>query len=462
MQKFKTNVIFAASFIILINVRRMYKKVLTIALLGVFVACSSEDLYDPNSLEQESKNEYEYNFVSKYGAIPSDQTWDFASGAKLVTRGGSEAITIQPVSGLNFGNPRVVTTGSGTNTQYTVQLGKNNILAQGIAKVLPEGTPQLGVKCVLAAPNNSFTIYPVCAQGQLRYDLCMKVNNGAPVTIFKKDWTDYHVAYYNGMKTVDNHTVSMPGVMVTAPLGTSIELFMNIYDNHTTVSTTSGNAIFVDVPNHVRPEDVTMRDDAAIKIVGFEESVNGGDRDFNDLVLCIVGNPDIPLPEPIVKDSYTVETSNEKRYMIEDLGATDDFDFNDIVVDVSDNTIVTHAITMENNLINTDVVTGTESVQKAILRHQGGTLPFQLIIGDKVFEEMQGKMEVNPDLEYTITGWVPDQNNIVVKVKEVSDVVYTLTFPKAGSAPMIIAVDPTQTWMKEREAIPSSWWTEVK
>jgi len=28
----------------------------------------------------------------------------------------------------------------------------------------------------------------------------MKVNNGAPVTIFKKDWTDYHVAYYNGMK----------------------------------------------------------------------------------------------------------------------------------------------------------------------------------------------------------------------------------------------------------------------
>ncbi len=440
----------------------MRYSLLIAALAGVFVACSNENLFDGDALEVQTKKAYEKNFVDKYGTISSSQSWDLTSGGKLLTRGGIRDIMVQPVSGLNFGNPRVVTTGTGSNARYSVQLGQNNILAQGIAKVLPESTPQLGVKCVLAAPDTPFTIYPVCTQGQLRYDLCMKVNNGAPVTIFSKSWTDNHVPYYNGMKTLDNHTVSMPGVMVSAPLGTTIELFMNIHDNHTTVGTTSGHAILVDVPDHVRPEGITMRSDAAVKFIGFEENLNGGDSDYNDLVLCIVGNPDIPVAEPLISDSYTVETSTEKRYMIEDLGATDDFDFNDIVVDVSDNSVITHHVTTENNLISTDVIAKTESTQKAIIRHLGGTLTFRLTIGDKDFGEMPGRMDVNPDAEYDITGWVPIDNNISVKVKEQSGAVFTVTFPKAGTAPMIIAVDPTQAWMEERQAIPASWWTEVK
>ena len=32
-----------------------------------------------------------------------------------------------------------------------------------------------------------------------------------------------------------------------------------------------------------------------------------------------------------------------------------------------------------------------------------------------------------------------------------------IKFPKAGTAPMIIAVDPTQTWMSERQSVPESW-----
>ena len=35
--------------------------------------------------------------------------------------------------------------------------------------------------------------------------------------------------------------------------------------------------------------------------------------------------------------------------------------------------------------------------------------------------------------------------------------IYTITFPKAGEAPMIIAVDPSKEWMKERESVPASW-----
>jgi len=280
------------------------------------------------------------------------------------------------------------------------------------------------------------------------------------MVIFSKTWRDDHVPYYHNMTTLDQFTVNMPGLTVSAPVGTPIELFLNVHDNNTTVSTSSGNALYVDVPDHASPEGIDIMSKAAIKYIGFEDNVYGGDRDYNDLVLCIVGSPYVPVPEIIDDNSYTVEINTTKRYMIEDLGSTDDFDFNDIVMDVSDNTAITHIVTIDRGLISSDFISKSESVQKAILRHQGGTLPFQLTIGNTEFDEMPGRMNASPDTEYDITGWLPDQNNISVKVKEKSDIVYTITFPKKGSAPMIIAVDPTQQWMEERQSVPESWWTE--
>ncbi len=439
----------------------MKKQLLFAAMAVLFVACSSHDVYDPGVSEAEAKQNFEKNFVAKYGAISTNQSWDLTSGGKLVTRAGSGEVSFQPVAGLNYGNPRAVATGSGHNTGYTVQLDKNVALAQSIFKALPNGGMHNGKKIVLATPCSSFTIYPVCAQGTLRYDLFVKVGTNTPQKLFSKTWTDNKVPYYNAMKTLDNHTVSMPGLMVTAPLGTSIEFYLNVYDNKTTVGTGSGNALYVNVPDHAQPEGITIKKDAEIKYLGFEDMANGGDHDYNDLVLCIVGNPDVPAPEDLTTDTYTVETNTTKRYMIEDLGATDDFDFNDIVVDVTDNTVVTHTVTLEDSIITKDVITNTVSKQKAIIRHLGGTLPFQLTIGNKQFDEMEGQMEVNPNSEYDITGWVPDENNINVKVKHQSGAVYTVTFPKKGTAPMIIAVDPSQEWMKERQSIPSSWWTKV-
>ncbi len=437
----------------------MKKDLLIIALGIAFVACSN-DVFDSDTMESEAKAKYARNFVAKYGEIRKDQSWDLTSGGQLVTRAGAKEITVQPVSGLNFGKPVVKIVGSGGNAKYTIEgITMNKPLYDAVDKTLPEGTPHAGKPAVLAAPDCTFTIYPVCARGSLKYDLCMKVDNGAPVKIFSKTWTDDHVPYYNGMTTVDQQLVSMPGVKVTAPLGTSIELYMNIHDNHTTVSTSSGHTYYVKAPNRVIPQNVTVMQNAGVNFLGFEDNLNLGDHDFNDLVVCVVGNPYLPVAEPLNDKTYTVESYTEKRYMIEDLGATDDFDFNDIVMDVSDHTTVTHQVEMINNLIGTDSITNTESKQKAILRHLGGTLPFQLTIGETAFQEMAGMMEVSPNTEFDIKGWIPADNNISVKVKEESGAVFTLTFPKAGTAPMIIAVDPTQEWMKERESIPSSWWT---
>jgi len=70
-------------------------------------------------------------------------------------------------------------------------------------------------------------------------------------------------------------------------------------------------------------------------------------------------------------------------------------------------------------------------------------------------------MGVDPDEKYEISGWDKNQHNISVKVRqsENATVYNNVVFPKAGEAPMIIAVEPTQAWMTERQSVPASWFT---
>ena len=165
--------------------------------------------------------------------------------------------------------------------------------------------------------------------------------------------------------------------------------------------------------------------------------------DYSDLI-CLVKNVD-PV-KPIAK-----------RYFIEDLGSKDDFDFNDIVV---------------------DVIQDLQGNQKAIIRAMGGTLDFTLKIGDTEWTKSvdgvtagyktstmyntQGDIVWNKVLaEFPVTGWNPATNNISVQVKSIAsnNVIITIPFPKVGEVPMIIAFDTVVDWQKERESLPENWWT---
>ena len=151
-------------------------------------------------------------------------------------------------------------------------------------------------------------------------------------------------------------------------------------------------------------------------------------------------------PETIVKVV-------SRRYLIEDLGSTDDFDFNDIVMDVEQRTVV------ENGVEGTPVQTAT-------LRHLGGILPWNIKIGDTWFSGsenlmLEGEMGRDAELTKDVTGWNPEENNILVKVAgRQTESVCLIPFPKKGEVPMVIAVDTYQRWMDERQPIPSTWWTE--
>lgn len=466
-----------------------------VAVLG-FAACSNTDLYDEAQVAAEKmaaqKSQYETNFEKAFGKVNANQSWDFAtSEARLGTRAFSE-IKTDLVKGLNFALSYDVEKKNNKFNLVNRKLGANQNLYDNVTAKLPDATKHYDVeKATLVAPANSFTIYPISVQGSWTHDLYVKVGDAAPVKLYSKTWTDYSRPYVNGEvlganiidvpnpdgkytkwvwdTAITGHwekydfgyeatsTANMQGLYVEAPVGTPIEIYLaNVKHGNTkmpSVGTSTGNVVYVD-GNGAKPEGIELRDDAVIKYVGIEDQQltnKSCDFDYNDVVLAIVGNPDVPEKIIIENDEYDVPTSVTKRYMIEDLGSTDDFDFNDIVVDVTETTVDHHKVTIENGVKTSDIVASTTKTQKAVIRHLGGMLPFQLTIGDTQLAEMQGVMGSDPNTEFEVSGWIPAQNNVSVKVKAQNSNMYTVVnFPKTGAIPMIFACDDTVAWAAER------------
>ena len=168
--------------------------------------------------------------------------------------------------------------------------------------------------------------------------------------------------------------------------------------------------------------------------------------------------------------------------MMEDLGATGDFDFNDIVVDVVQEYKVQNYYYIYPNsqkkFDHQEIVEGSLK-QVAVIRAMGGTRDFTLTIGNTSWTKsengfdkkemlntgLDGEIKENAVLaKFDVTGWVPDDNNISLSVERqgTSKGFYTIAFPKKGKAPMIIATDitPILPWMFEKESVPTDWFTE--
>lgn len=484
------------------------QSVVALSAITVFMSCSKDiEAFNASAIEEKQKNDYASSFVAKYGPIDPNQSWDFTTGERrLATRGATTISTTIMENGISWGDVSKIKTvkqddaDAWNHTNIVIEndnaTEKNGALLNAMVKALPEGRGQNGKPVVLVAPSSGFWIYPLFSGGLLTYDLKVKVGDQAPVTVFTKDWINFQTV--NGMQKVINKngeyvedgTVNMKGIYIEAPVGTAIEVYIdniycytkaagNAYEKAfpSPAGTTNGRAIYVDIDEGIRPviEGVTLKENAVIKYIGIEDisadALLTGDNDFNDLVLAVIGNPDVPQEKIIEEDQYEVKTCVPKRYMIEDLGSIGDFDFNDIVVDVEDYTVETHKVTYENGVIKTDEVISTASAPtKAVIRALGGTIDFELKIGDTTWKKSeseyvvttmyntQGTIDYDKVLaEFEVSGWVASDNNISVTVTEKSGNVFTITFPKKGTAPMIIAVDPTQKWMGERKSVPSSW-----
>lgn len=243
-----------------------------------------------------------------------------------------------------------------------------------------------------------------------------------------------------------------------------------------------------------RPANISSGCD--FRIIGVEEqsksTSQNSAKDFNDLVFMVVSKS---LPQ--FHDFETANKENpvstiKKRYMVEDLGSKEDWDFNDIVIDVAE-------VSKIKYIVSGGVLSRTEKTRTAVatVTWLCGTLPMKVSFGQNTkvdipkisdpTNEDQTKKELinNPDdkvtnpvydgegtigwmpnisVDISASDWTPENNRITVSVwkdpssqdKETNS--WQSVFPKAGEVPYIIATDITVWWTKEGVNIDDSLW----
>ena len=467
----------------------------SMAVMGAaFMSCSKDVAFDSEGVEKAAAEklnaEYRTNFEKKYGAINPNQTWDFATmtpvyslpSTTTATRSGESSATVELKSTDSF----VIEGGEGSVFDW---LRTNMPAGQNHSEV---GSP---FKAVMS--RNTFIVAPFY-QGCASYFWELWVNiDGNPYKIWEKyDNLKYQLQNDDAdtWHTLDTKGLPEGVVRVQAPTftfeateGSQLYFFMKVWtdgDNaHATdpegkgknvkilTSLENGNMRALQSMNGL-PKPANVPNDYFSYLIGCEDGAPDGD--FEDLGFLFFGPPIIEVEE--------VEVRETKRYMMEDLGTTDDFDFNDVVVDVSN--VWTKKITRQENASTGEVAYHEEVIenskrQEAIVRSAGGTLDFTINIGSSSwtksenltpFEQMMNTGWNGSAIDYNAKlgtfnienkDWDPQNNNITVSVvgRGTDTGVQVIKFPKKGTVPMIIAVDQKEKWMSERQSVPADWFT---
>ena len=445
------------------------------AVLGVaLTSCSKTDVFDSNAEIEKQKDDYASTFVKKYGEIDPNQSWDFCtmapsysleSSSRALTRDGDANVNADAVEGEMLVEKATIDWMS-TN----MKAGANNVA---------KGKP-----FYLQVPKNSFTIVPIF-QGTASYywQLWMHVDG---IEQDKLIWSKGNIQYITSQGSTDwkspgtDNTGMNNAYQIKAPTYTfenlpekaNMYFYLKVWNSYSdfqknTINPrklTSLNQMMLALINCPRPTNVPEGN--KVSIIGCEDNVNG-DFDYEDLVFMMYGNP-----APPINHVDEVIKGTPKRYMMEDLGEEKpDFDFNDVVVDViSGRAKWKREYEILWNLINETKIEDLPDI--AVVRAAGGILDFTLTIGNSTWTKSKelpnyqamfntGRDgEINYDKELStikVEGWNPTANNISVTVEGKNN---AISFPEAGKAPMIIAVDPTTNWMFERTPAPKSWFTE--
>jgi hypothetical protein len=451
------------------------------AVLGA-VSCSKSDMYDPVQVEEnkkvqeeakieQAKSDYEANFVEKYGEVDPNQSWDFSTGTPTISLPSSSAKAGTRAGGYERKNSDEVYSDD-KDVYYEFPAATINKMKE----VFVEGRDNrnLGTAFAMHAPANAIYIMPMyMGQSAGNFELWMHVEGIAEDIKVWSKWQDLEVKPKadSDWKNVKDHNSGSNCVGVAA-IRSKYYKFSGLPENAVMhfylkiTETASGynekNQILTSISGYMRdfkfgndgfPTGLKGIDENITKpeamIIGVEDATTSkSDHDYNDVVFMIYGEPYVPQTFKVEE----FETTYSKRYMIEDLGSTDDFDFNDIVVDVQE------TFTQKKTTDEQGLETWSDPVlkgQKAILRHRGGILPFELTIGNTKLEKMDGVLSDDPNTEFNnVTGWNRNSNNISIKVYQSADsqTANQVNFPQTGAIPMIIATDTNVAWSAERVA----------
>lgn len=370
-----------------------------------FVGCSKTDVFEENkaNIVADQKSEYRTNFEAKYGKVDPNQSWDF-SGFSSTTRAG-ESVTLTDIKDPESFQKYLHTDKDGLKNETT-----------GIKGVAEKNWD----------PYVSVNLYPAFCSDESKKNCYFRI-----------------VVNYNGKQT---------------PISTLQIKNNSWWNSQATAPSQSGKGI--NTMNLKSAENVSWavqylsKKGAVQKTVTinkFKEVVVNGRTywcfnfdnstpDYYELIYLVT-----PAPYPITK-----------RYFVEDLGSKDDFDFNDIVFDVSQD---------------------AAGKQKCVIRALGGTLDFTLKIGNSEWSKSVDGVNAGYEVktmyntkatpnwdeslaEFDVTGWNPQNNNISVLVKSIvsNGVIIEIPFPKTGEVPMIVAVKDFVNWQLEKDPLPNNWW----
>ena len=473
------------------------KQLMMVVAAAALTACSSNtDLYDTNVINEGKqvsvKESYVENFAKKYPNVDLNQSWDFSTKQSDYRMGSNNKVRTRA-------NDGGITAGSWYEVDNNTLTWMHEQLVEG------EDNRSLGNPFYMTVPGNDFTIIPIY-QGQAgaMWNLHVVVD-GVDYLVWEKsnseiqkgdiqikdgdsdEWHNLHGggqswetwnSLYNtdgsdkwladGNQNLVTAVRSIPFTFHDFPVGAEMYFYLDVtvsgsgdwggkYHeiNNVGAHESSLKGQMLALQNVPRPANIA--EDNEVMIIGCEDAdLKDSDWDCNDVVFLVYGKT---VPKPIkIEEGDEIEEVKTVRYMIEDLGATDDFDFNDIVVDVTE--IRTISPTYTNGVVTKWNEKGKR--QEAIVRHLGGTLPFVLKIGNKEYAAGgQDTFQTSPDLKLDdVTGWtgLNGAHNVSIEVEQKnSEGVFKVQFPKAGEAPMIIAVDPSQGWMTERQSVPADW-----
>ena len=439
--------------------KNLVKGMAALCMCAAFASCSHDTDFESahqSAVFDNLKNQYSANFIKMYGEIDPNQSWDFTSNV----------------------NASQARTRSGETVGSTSQDESNNFF--GYCKKEFEAIEKLQTanSCDITVTVKGFKTYRYHVTGtatdktwnnffsaKLTPSYAYIKAQQVPTT-YGTVTRYYHLDFnYNGTTKKD----MVPNIKVVGRKdaywydGRSTG---NIICRHSYLITTlpvenasnvSWNAYYTDETGdgtpHYNDKAITTYREYKVKVDNDAEHTYWGfdcDNDGTPDLICLVR--DLQFPDPITK-----------RYMIEDLGTTDDYDFNDIVVDLTDD--------FKGN-------------QTAIIRAMGGTLDFTLNVdGKPVWTKSVDGPKLTPAInvsdmvntasnntnftkviaQFPVSGWIPSANNISVTVtykdasSETGSTIYTIPFPEVGKVPMMFATDPIVNWMYERDNFPE-WW----
>lgn len=417
----------------------------------VLSSCGSkgeEYSYSPERAHNTLLEQYEANFVKYYGEVNPNETWDFSErGSQLAGFAGTRAGSGKFKKSENVQNMK-------DNQSYGYNWKHSNDHSSEINELCRLYWDKYIKDAIDAAPESDWN-----PSGKIIFDVLITTQDqnssagyftwGIAGTqqgdLFMRQVSPANGRNWKNGNTGQQHTSSLDFSMI--PDG------VTWFTSHTAQNQKKYQIDYNTNSNKITKfKNVTVTIPETGKTYSFwcfkcDESRYA---DYKDLVLW-------------VSDFETIRTPvASKRYMVEDLGGADDFDFNDVVFDVvryDDNTTWCYVRALGGTLDVTIDVAGSTWIKS---QHYDP------------YTQMLNTSNIDKDAclgEFQVTGTWDENNNsnvsVTVKAEEKvtdggnTEFYYTEPFPAVGSVPLMIATPISKTWRHERDRVTDIGWFTI-